>query len=160
VVAAAPRARTPGVPGDPPSPRRAASRPRRQLLDSVIVGARLLGVGNGSVVFAQSLEVPSGVAAILLDHPEAISTASLVALTYLIFFGSVLAYTSCAWLIRYAPLSLVATHAYLNPVVAVALGIATAAKMIREEMIVRELSGSPRSSPIWECGGTTSSVEP
>ena len=38
---------------------------RRQLADSFLVGALLLGVGNGFVVFAQSLQVPSGVAAIL-----------------------------------------------------------------------------------------------
>ena len=55
-------------------------------------------------------------------HPEAISTASLLALVYLIFFGSMLAYTSYAWLLRNAPLSLVGTYAYVNPVVAVALG--------------------------------------
>ena len=202
---------------------------RRQLVDSFIVGALLLGVGNGFVVFGQSLEVPSGVTAILIEmtplwfallgwlyfrqrlprlvvgaialgsvgtalliwpegeganqfdplgilmlllaelgwvhgsfysqrranlpasplsaagiqmvaagavmvvaalatgepagfHPESISTASLLALGYLIVFGSMLAYTSYAWLLRNAPLSLVATHAYVNPVVAVALG--------------------------------------
>jgi drug/metabolite transporter (DMT)-like permease len=39
---------------------------RRQFLDSIIVGGLLLGVGNGFVVFGQSLEVPSGVAAILI----------------------------------------------------------------------------------------------
>ena len=39
---------------------------RRQLVDSAIVGALLLGVGNGFVVFGQSLAVPSGVAAILI----------------------------------------------------------------------------------------------
>src|SRR5262249_6130217 len=39
---------------------------RRQLLDSFIVGGLLIGVGNGFVVFGQSLHVPSGVAAILV----------------------------------------------------------------------------------------------
>jgi drug/metabolite transporter (DMT)-like permease len=203
---------------------------RRQLSGSFIVGALLLGVGNGFVVFGQSREVPSGVAAILTEtvpfwfalfgwlyfrerlprlvvgaiaigfagtalliwpageganrfdplgilmlllaelgwahgsiysqrraqlpaspltasgiqmllggavtlfvealisgeparfHPESISSASILALVYLIFFGSMLAYTSYAWLLRNAPLSLVATHAYVNPLVAVALG--------------------------------------
>ena len=202
---------------------------RRQLLDSAIIGALLLGVGNGFVVFGQSLQVPSGVAAILIAmmplwfallgwlyfrqrlprlvfgaiavgfagtalliwpagdganrfdplgililllaplgwghgsiysqrraklppspltasglqmlaggavtfaeavvsgeparfHPEAISTSSLLALVYLVFIGSMLAYTSYAWLLRNAPLSLVSTYAYVNPVVAVALG--------------------------------------
>ena len=202
---------------------------RRQLLDSGVVGALLLGVGNGFVVFGQSLEVPSGIAAILIEtmpvwfavlgwlyfrerlprvvvgaiaigfagtmlliwpegeganrldpfgllflllaelgwvhgsiysqrraqlpasaltasglqmlagaavmlveallsgeparfHPEAVSSASILALAYLIFFGSMLAYTSYGWLLRHAPLSLVGTYAYVNPVVALALG--------------------------------------
>ena len=55
-------------------------------------------------------------------HPEAISTASILAVVYLVVFGSMVAYTTYAWLLRNAPLSLVGTYAYVNPVVAVALG--------------------------------------
>ena len=215
----------------------------RPLLDSFIVGALLLGVGNGFVVFGQSLHVPSGIAAILIEmtplwfalfgwlylrqrlprsvvgaialgavgtflliapageganrfdpvaiaflllaelgwvhgsiyaqrraqlppsaltaaglqmlagggvafveallsgepgrfHPEAVSTASLLALGYLIVFGSMLAYTSYAWLLRNAPLPLVATHAYVNPVVAVALGTVFLAEPLSPRTIV------------------------
>ncbi|THA37363.1 EamA family transporter [Streptomyces sp. A1547] len=50
------------------------------------------------------------------------STASWLALGYLVVFGSLVAFTAYAWLLRSAPLSLVATYAYVNPVVAVALG--------------------------------------
>ncbi|MFE4309305.1 EamA family transporter [Streptomyces sp. NPDC056517] len=56
-----------------------------------------------------------------LDLAE-ISTRSWVALAYLIVFGSLIAFTAYAWLLQAAPLSLVATYAYVNPVVAVALG--------------------------------------
>lgn len=52
----------------------------------------------------------------------AYSTASWVALGYLVVFGSLVAFTAYAWLLRNAPLSLVSTYAYVNPVVAVALG--------------------------------------
>lgn len=52
----------------------------------------------------------------------AYSTASWLALGYLIVFGSVVGFTAYAWLLRNAPLSLVSTYAYVNPVVAVALG--------------------------------------
>lgn len=52
----------------------------------------------------------------------AYSTASWLALGYLILFGSLVAFTAYAWLLRNAPLSLVSTYAYVNPVVAVALG--------------------------------------
>lgn len=50
------------------------------------------------------------------------STASWLALGYLVLFGSLVAFTAYVWLLRAAPLSLVATYAYVNPVVAVALG--------------------------------------
>lgn len=55
-------------------------------------------------------------------RPEAISIESLLALSYLIVFGSMLAFTSYAWLLKKAPLSLIGTYAYVNPIVAVALG--------------------------------------
>ncbi len=45
-----------------------------------------------------------------------------LALGYLVLFGSVLAFTSYVWLLAHAPISLVATYAYVNPVVAVLLG--------------------------------------
>jgi len=44
------------------------------------------------------------------------------ALGYLVVFGSVVAFTSYVWLVSRAPISLVATYAYVNPVVAVFLG--------------------------------------
>ena len=37
-------------------------------------------------------------------------------------FGSLIAFTAFVWLTRSAPLSLVSTYAYVNPVVAVLLG--------------------------------------
>ena len=44
------------------------------------------------------------------------------ALAYLILVGSLVAFTAFVWLTRNAPLSLVSTYAYVNPVVAVLLG--------------------------------------
>ncbi|WP_329197946.1 MULTISPECIES: EamA family transporter [unclassified Streptomyces] len=55
-------------------------------------------------------------------RPSEFSTASWLALGYLVVFGSLVAFTSYVWLLSSAPLSLVATYAYVNPVVAVALG--------------------------------------
>lgn len=51
-----------------------------------------------------------------------ISGRSWLALAYLIVFGSLLAFTSYAWLLSNAPLTLVGTYAYVNPAVAVLLG--------------------------------------
>ncbi|MGA4955633.1 EamA family transporter [Streptomyces lavendulocolor] len=50
------------------------------------------------------------------------SARSWTAFGYLVLFGSLLAFTAYAWLLQTAPLSLVATYAYVNPLVAVALG--------------------------------------
>jgi drug/metabolite transporter (DMT)-like permease len=52
----------------------------------------------------------------------AISTQSLAALVYLTVIGSLVAFTTYVWLLRVAPLPLIATYAYVNPVVAVILG--------------------------------------
>jgi drug/metabolite transporter (DMT)-like permease len=53
---------------------------------------------------------------------SSISTQSLLGLAYLIVFGSLIGYASYTWLLRVAPTSLVATYAYVNPVVALAVG--------------------------------------
>jgi len=50
------------------------------------------------------------------------SARTWIALAYLVLFGSVLAFTSYVWLLTNVPISLVATYAYVNPVVAVFLG--------------------------------------
>jgi len=50
------------------------------------------------------------------------SAKSLLALGYLVAFGSLLAFTAYAWLLRNAPTPLVSTYAYMNPLVAVFLG--------------------------------------
>ena len=54
--------------------------------------------------------------------PSAVSMDSLAAFAYLAVVGSLLAFTAYGWLLRVAPLPLVATYAYVNPVVAVILG--------------------------------------
>ena len=58
------------------------------------------------------------------------SIESLVALAYLTIVGSLLAFTTYGWLLRVAPLPLVITYAYVNPVVAVILG-----GLVRQEPI-------------------------
>ena len=51
-----------------------------------------------------------------------VTPASAVAVAYLVTAGSLVGFTAYAWLLRVAPLPLVATYAYVNPIVAVALG--------------------------------------
>jgi drug/metabolite transporter (DMT)-like permease len=56
--------------------------------------------------------------------PGDVSLRSLLALIYLILFGSILAFTAYSWLIKVTSPSRAITSAYVNPVVAVLLGAA------------------------------------
>ena len=51
-----------------------------------------------------------------------VSAESLLALGYLIVFGSLIAFSAYAWLLRVTRTSLVSTYAYVNPLVAVCIG--------------------------------------
>jgi drug/metabolite transporter (DMT)-like permease len=56
-------------------------------------------------------------------HLGQTSTGAWLALVYLVVFGSLLAYTAYVWLLKTAPLSLVTTYAFVNPLVAILLGV-------------------------------------
>jgi drug/metabolite transporter (DMT)-like permease len=62
--------------------------------------------------------------------PGAISPASLGALAYLATFGTVVALSAYVWLMRVTSAAAVSTYAFVNPVVAVALGWAVAGETI------------------------------
>jgi drug/metabolite transporter (DMT)-like permease len=53
---------------------------------------------------------------------RAISGRSLIGLGYLIVFGSIVAFAAYTWLLERRSATLVATHTFVNPVVAVLLG--------------------------------------
>jgi len=55
--------------------------------------------------------------------PAGWSSRSIFGLVYLILIGSVVGYTAYAWLLGNAPIAQVSTYAYVNPVIAIALGV-------------------------------------
>ncbi|MBW3594177.1 MAG: EamA family transporter [Actinobacteria bacterium] len=55
-------------------------------------------------------------------HFEEFSVPSLVALGYLVVFGSWVAFTAYVWALQNVPVSKVATYAFVNPVIAITLG--------------------------------------
>jgi drug/metabolite transporter (DMT)-like permease len=65
-----------------------------------------------AVVTGQAAEVDLG----------AVSGTSWFGIGYLIFVGSLVGFTTYAWLLTVAPIGRIATYAYVNPVVAVFLG--------------------------------------
>jgi drug/metabolite transporter (DMT)-like permease len=72
-------------------------------------GALLVAVGAGIGEFHDPA----------LLHPTA---ASWWAFAYLVIFGALVGFSAYLWLLRVAPITLVSTYAYVNPVVAVLLG--------------------------------------
>ena len=70
--------------------------------------------------------------------PSHYSARSIFGLWYLIVFGSLLGYSAYAWLLANAPLGQVATYAYVNPVVAIALG----AIVLDESITLRIIAGA------------------
>jgi drug/metabolite transporter (DMT)-like permease len=70
----------------------------------------------------------------------AVSAPSLVAVAYLIVVGSVIGYSAYVWLLKNAPTGLVSTYAYVNPVVAVALGALFLAEPVTPRMLLAGLA--------------------
>ncbi|MBX2924871.1 MAG: EamA family transporter [Chitinophagaceae bacterium] len=56
-------------------------------------------------------------------HPQQISTTAWLSIVYLVTMGSLVGYSSFVWLLKVRPAAQVSTHAYVNPVVAVLLGV-------------------------------------
>ena len=87
---------------------------------------------SGSPLLLSALSLLSGAVMLLLTatmtgeakefHLSQVTLRSWIALGYLILFGSVIAFTAYNWLLEHYSPTLVATHTYVNPVVAVLLG--------------------------------------
>jgi len=65
-----------------------------------------------------------------------ISLRAGLALSYLIVAGSLLGFTAYVWLLARMPATQVASHAYVNPLVAVALGYFVAGEAVTLQMIL------------------------
>jgi drug/metabolite transporter (DMT)-like permease len=96
-------------------------------------------VGNAMVMMAGgALSLLWGVARgeVALIDPDRFSAASLLALGYLIVFGSWIAFSAYLWLLRNARTSLVATYAWVTPMLAVYLGHLIADETLRSRSLI------------------------
>jgi len=91
---------------------------------SLLAGAVLLFLGGTATGEIASLNF------------AAISMKSLWALLYLAVAGSLVAYSAYFWLLDRFPPTLVATHTYVNPLVALALGWALAGEVLPRRVVL------------------------
>jgi drug/metabolite transporter (DMT)-like permease len=120
---------------------------------AILAGAVSWSLGsviNRSLELPKSLPLTAGAAmmiggAVLLAlsasfgemHPfPHISIRAALALLYLIVCGSLLGFTAFIWLLARMPATRVASHAYVNPIVAVALGYFIAGEAITARMLI------------------------
>ena len=108
---------------------RHAPMPRSGLL---VTGMEMVA-GGAALIIVGSLLGEIGAA----DLGSA-SLTSLLALAYLVVFGSIVAFTAYTWLLANVPVTTVGTYAYVNPIVAVALG----AVFLAEPITIRTLVAS------------------
>ncbi len=66
----------------------------------------------------------------------AVSGRSWAGLAYLVLVGSLIGFTAYTWLLGNAPISLVSTYAYVNPVVAVLLGVLVVGEHVTTQILI------------------------
>jgi len=93
-------------------------------------GANMLLGGAGLAVAAA---VTGELAAL---HTSAITLRSVLALVYLILFGSLVGFTAYTWLLRNTTPARATTYAYVNPVVAIVLGWAVAGEPLTPRILI------------------------
>ncbi len=92
---------------------RVADAPRRPMVGASL---EMMGGAVGFVIVGLALGEASQ-----LDL-RAVSASSWAGFVFLVIGGSLVAFTAYSWLLRNASTSLVATHAYINPIVAAIVG--------------------------------------
>ena len=71
-------------------------------------------------------------------HLDDVGADSWVAFAFLVFIGSIAAFTAYNWLLRHVAISTVTTYAFVNPVIAVFLGWA----VLSEEITAYVVAGT------------------
>jgi drug/metabolite transporter (DMT)-like permease len=91
---------------------------------------QMLAGGALLAVIAVAVGEPAGA------DPANFSTASLLAMAYLVVFGSLVAFSAYTWLLQHTSVSVVSTYAYVNPVVAVFLGAVVLSELVTPPMLI------------------------
>lgn len=69
-------------------------------------------------------------------HPELVSSRSILAWGYLTIFGSMVTYTAYQWLLRHVEVTKVATSTYVNPIIAILLGVTLGGERLDPRVLI------------------------
>lgn len=73
------------------------------------------------------------------DVAAGFATSSLIALAYLVVVGSLMGYSAYVWLLHHVAAAKVASHAYVNPLIAVLVGAGLAGERIYSTTLIAAL---------------------
>ncbi len=107
---------------------------RMKLPNQMVSIAVQMLVGGGLLLLVSLVVEP-----VTLTSISQAPTKAIGALIYLIIFGSLIGFSSFAWLARNAPPQILSTYAYVNPVVAMLLGWAFAGEALTGQSLVSAL---------------------
>lgn len=96
--------------------------PKAALPTSTFLGIGMEMIAGGALLFGVGLVSGEGVG----FHLDAVTLKSLLALAYLIVFGSLFGFSAYVWLLKHSTPARASTYAFVNPVIAVILGWALA----------------------------------
>lgn len=69
-------------------------------------------------------------------NPSRVDVRAIISMLYLVIGASIVAFTAYVWLLGHEPATRVASYAYVNPVVAVALGSLLGGEMLTSQVIL------------------------
>ncbi len=134
-----------------------------------LVGAAMQMIAGGALLGVAGLAIGEGNDV----HLSQVSGASALAFAYLVLIGSLIGFSAYVWLLGEASVSLVGTYAYVNPVVAVLLGVtllgeplgwrllvAGGAIVVAVGLIVGASPRPPRGRPLPSPGDSIPSAAP
>ena len=91
------------------------------------IGIQMLAGGLGNLIIGTALgEIPS----------FRLTPDSSLALIYLMFFGSIVGYSSYVYVLKNWPISKAGTYAYVNPIVAVVLGALVLGEAVTYKVVI------------------------
>jgi len=99
---------------------------RAAMPSSTFLGIGMQMIAGGAILWLTGLAVGEGASL----HLAAITPKSLLALGYLIVFGSLFGFSAYVWLLKVTTPARASTYAFVNPVIAVLLGWALAGEAL------------------------------